>query len=511
MNNDGPLPFVHATVIHMLRAAALAAPQAEALVCGDERLTYAAYWQSVAAFAKGLEQRGSRGGRVAVLMGNSIDTAIACFAVQAAGAQLVPLNPAYTGHELRFILQDAEPDVMVHETSTGDMVAALTAETGIRHRIEVGPAFRLFDAARHNGWVPDVSLPEPDALALLQYTGGTTGRPKGVMLSHRAVATNVSQREALLPTRPDDRVLAITPLFHSYASAMGLSLAAYAKATLVVLPRYRPQEVIDTVARERISLFAGSPTIFNGLMAHEGFPDADWSSLRLTYSGSAALPEETLRRWEVATGAPVCEGYGQTEAGPVLTYNPQDGVRKIGSVGVPLPGTQVQVVDVESGTRILQAGELGEVRARGPQIMAGYRNRPDETAAALRDGFLYTGDIGTFDEDGYLFIRDRKKEMVIVAGFNVYPREVEETLHAHEAVSEAAVVGRPDPYRGEALVAFVVPRPGRFLDEDILRAHLADRLVRYKLPSTIHFVESLPRTTVGKIDKIALRKAAENP
>jgi long-chain acyl-CoA synthetase len=490
----------------MLRAAALAAPATEALVCADERLDYAGYWRAVAVFAEELRERGAQGARVALLIGNGIDTAIACYAAQAAGAQLVPLNPAYTVHELRFILADAAPQVLVHDSAM-EAAVALAAEIGVPHRIAVGFNRRLVTAARGSSPPIEISLPDPDSLALLQYTGGTTGRPKGVMLTHRAVAINVSQREALLPTLPErDRILAITPLFHSYASAMGLSLAAYARSTLVILPRYRPDIVIDTVARERITLFAGSPTIFNGLMAHEAFPGADWSSLRLTYSGSAALPEETLRRWEQATGAPVCEGYGQTEAGPVLTYNPQNGIRKIGSVGVPLPQTDIEIVDVETGTKVLGPRELGEVRARGPQIMVGYRNRPEETAAALRDGFLYTGDIGVLGDDGYLTIRDRKKEMVIVSGYNVYPREVEEALYTHAAVAEAAVVGRLDSYRGECLVAFIVPRHGCALDEETLRAYLAERLVHYKLPSTMHFVDDLPRTSVGKIDKIALRR-----
>ena len=349
-------------------------------------------------------------------------------------------------------------------------------------------------------------LPDPAGLSTLQYTGGTTGRAKGVNLGHAAVATNVGQRESLLPTRPGhERVLAITPLFHSYASAMGLYLAAFCRGTLVILPRYHPAAVLDAIGRERITLFSGSPTIFAGLMGFEGFAQADFSSLELCFSGSAALPEATLQRWEAATGTTICEGYGQTEAGPVLTYNPRFGRRKPGSVGVVVDDTVVEIVDVETGRTVLPPGERGEIRARGPQLMEGYRNRPEETQAALRDGWLYTSDIGWLDDEGYLTVCDRKKDMVIVSGFNVYPREVEEALQHHHAVAEAAVVGMPDAYRGEQLRALVVLRPGAQPDPGALIAHLQALLARYKVPQTIEIVAALPKTVIGKVDKQRIR------
>jgi long-chain acyl-CoA synthetase len=508
MNGLDALPLRHETVVHALADAAAKAPHETALVCGDETLDYRGYAACVAALAAELAPLGARGERVALLMGNSPDIAIATFAVQAAGFQVVPLNPAYTAHELDPILANAAPVALIHDE--GCAAAALDAARarGVKRLLPVGPATRLTrwrDRPLPSGGLP---LPRADELSTLQYTGGTTGRSKGVDLTHAAVSINVSQREALLPTEPEaERVLAVTPLFHVYAVSMGLYLAAYSRGTLVILPRYRPELVLEAIERHRITLFSGSPTLFTGLMAYEHFARHDLASLRLCYSGSAALPQETLRRWEQATGCGVVEGYGQSEAGPVLTYNPRDGVRKIGSVGVTLPLTEVQVVDVETGTRVLGPGQVGEIRARGPQIMRGYRALPEETAAALRDGWLYTGDIGELDADGYLYIRDRKKDMVIVGGYNVYPREVEEALYAHPSVIEAAVVGVPDSYRGEALVAFVVCRePGP--SADVLREHLAERLVRYKIPGTIHFVGALPKTVVGKTDKTRLRSQA---
>jgi long-chain acyl-CoA synthetase len=295
------------------------------------------------------------------------------------------------------------------------------------------------------------------------------------------------------------------PLFHSYAMAMGLFLCGYSGSTLVVQPGYHPQHLLDAIEREGITIFPGSPTIFTGLMQHEAFARTDWSHVHTCYSGSAALSRETLERWQAATGAQIFEGYGQTEAGPVLSFNPQRGPVKAGSVGIALAGTELQVVDPEQGTRVLPVGERGEIRARGPQVMRGYMNLPSETAEALRDGWLYTGDIGEFDADGYLFIRDRKKDLVIVGGYNVYPREVEEVLFAHPQVVDAAVVGQSDAYRGERLHAFVVLREGCTFDEEQLREYCAGQLARYKIPARIERLDALPKTSVNKTDKKVLK------
>ncbi|MFQ5692941.1 MAG: AMP-binding protein, partial [Nitrospinota bacterium] len=259
--------------------------------------------------------------------------------------------------------------------------------------------------------------------------------------------------------------------------------------------------------RERITRLPAGPTVFNGLMGYEGFEGTDFSSLRTGYSGSAPLPEETLKRWQAQTGCPIREGYGQSEAGPVLTYVPEGREIKPGSVGPPLPLTELQIVDVDTGTKVLGVGEQGEIRARGPQIMSGYRNRPEETAETLRDGWLYTGDIGEFDAAGDLYIRDRKKDMAIVGGYNVYPREIDEVLYAHPAIAEAAAVGVPDDYRGEVIKAYVALKPGAECTPEDLMAHCRERLAKYKVPVSIEIMAEIPKTTVGKIDKKALRSA----
>ncbi|HEY0877592.1 MAG TPA: AMP-binding protein [Zeimonas sp.] len=499
------------SVVHMLDEAARLAPQREALVCGDERLRYDEYLRCVAGFARELVERDARGERVAIVLGNSLDTCVALFAVHAAGAQAVPLNPLYTEHELRPLFADARLHAVVYADENAPRVEALADEFDIAHRFRIGPMHRRLTAWRDDA---SMSLPRPlpraDALATLQYTGGTTGLSKGVNLLHGAVATNVLQREALLPTRRDDeRLLCVMPLFHVYAVAMCLHNMALARGALVIVARYTPDAVLDALVRERITIFAGSPTLFTGLLNHPGFSRDAFATLRLSYSGSAALPEELLRRWEQATGTPVLEGYGQSEAGPVVSFNPVHGVRKPGSVGVPLPLTDVQIVDTDTGSRVLGIGEKGEIRVRGPQVMRDYRNLPIETAAALRDGWLHTGDIGELDADGYLYVRDRKKEMAKVSGYNVFPREVEEVLYLHPAVAEAAAIGVPDAYRGEAIRAFVALAPGRHASADALVEHCRERLAPYKIPSRIVLVDALPKTVVGKIDKVRLRACAD--
>ncbi len=509
------LPRVFPTVVHMLADACMRFPNNTALVCGADRLSYAEYLRCVAGFADELVAHGAPGSRVALICGNSLDMPIAMFGIHAAGAQAVPINPTYTGRELTYILSDADPVAVVYDDEIAGKVEPLLGAS-VRHKVRIGRASgRSLTAWRHEA---DRRLPQPwpspDDLATLQYTGGTTGLPKGVNINHRQMAVNISQREAALPTRPgDESILCMMPLFHVFAVSMCLHLSAYCGGQLVIMPRYRPDLVLELIAKEKITRLPAGPTVFIGLLSHEKFATTDFASLRAAYSGSAPLPEETLRRWTAHTGTPILEGFGQTEAGPVLTYVREGGPLKVGSVGPPLPLTEIEIVDTETGTRVLGIGEIGEIRARGPQIMSGYRNKPKETAEALRGGWLYTGDIGEFDADGYLYIRDRKKDMVIVGGYNVYPREVDEVLFAHPAVKEAATAGAPDSYYGETVQAFVVLHEGARAAATDLIDHCKRNLAPYKVPSQIHLVDALPRTTVGKIDKVALRQrlAAQAP
>ncbi len=506
------LPRPYPTVVHMLLEAAERAPDRDALICEGERLTYARYLQCVAGLANELHEMDVAGERVAFILGNSLDICIAYFAAHLARAQVTPLNPLYTERELRPMLMDAAPQVLIYDEARHDRDGRLATELKIPHtfRIGAGQGSRRFihpDQWRSMRLPSD--LPFPADLGTLQFTGGTTGRAKGANLTHAATSINLSQREVIFPMDDDvERCLCVMPLFHCYASHMNLHAMALHRGTLVVQKRYHPADVLETLVRERITLFGGSPTLFAGLMNFPDFAQADFSLLNLSCSGGSPLPAEMLARWEEQTRTPIIEGYGQTEAGPVISFNPVNGVRKPGSVGVAVAQTELQIVDVETGTKALPQGEKGEIRLRGPQLMRDYRNLPEETAQALRHGWLHTGDVGELDPDGYLFIRGRKKEMIIVSGYNVFPREVEEVLHGNPAVREVAVVGRPDAYRGELPVAFVVARDGASLDSAELGAFCADRLARYKIPAEFKIVEALPKTAVGKIDKLTLAEMA---
>ncbi len=505
---DQTLPRVFSTVVEMLVDACARFPHNTALRCGDRQLSYLEYRNCVAGFADELIRYGARGSRVALVCANSLDLPIAMFAVHAAGAQAVPINPTYTERELSYILRDSDPVAIIYDADTAAKIEPLIEAESIRAAIQIGgDVGRRLDGWRTNNSLRLPPSPAPDDLASLQYTGGTTGLPKGVNISHRQMSINISQREAALPTRDgDESILCMMPLFHVFAVAMCLHLSAYCAGKLVIVPRYRPDLVLDLIASERITRLPAGPTVFIGLLAHEKFATANFCSLRCAYSGSAPLAEETLRQWKTRTGTAILEGFGQTEAGPVLTYVRDGGPLKVGSVGPALPLTEIEIVDTETGQKVLGVGEVGEVRARGPQVMSGYRNKPTESAEALRDGWLYTGDIGELDTDGYLYIRDRKKDMVIVGGYNVYPREVDEVLFSHPSVKEAASTGVADSYYGEKICAFVVLKPGAPTDTPNLIEFCKKNLAPYKVPSVVKLVEELPRTTVGKIDKSALRE-----
>ncbi len=502
MTNSDPLPHVYETVVHMLVTAAQDHPDQVAITCGDVHLTYREYLNSVEKLAHKLLELGSKGERIALIMENSIDMAIAMFSVHAGGAQVVPINPLYTAREATYILKDSMPVVTIYHRSMGELVETLP-HTGTK---VVSDGTTFLKRSTNTDREPRTIIPIADDLATLQYTGGTTGYPKGVNLSHAQVSINISQREAILPTKiQSETIVCVMPLFHVFAVSMCLHLACYCRSRLVILPRYHPKELCDALQREKITILPAGPTIFAGLLNFEEFEEADLEHLSKCYSGSAPLPEETLRQWQSITGCFILEGYGQTEAGPVLTYNPETGKKKSGSVGVPLHGTEVEIVDIADHTKILPPGKTGEIRARGSQIMSGYRNLPEETASTIRDGWLYTGDIGEFDEDGYLYIRDRKKDMAIVGGYNVFPREIDEVLYTHPMVAEAATIGIPDTYYGEVTKAWVVLKPGMTCSEQDLITFCSNNLAKYKVPTAIVITTALPKTTIGKIDKKALR------
>lgn len=493
MTPGGYTAEVPASVVHLLRDAAAQQPDAWALRFEGERLSYAEYAGLVGAFAHELQDRVAAGARVALLMQNSLDLAIATFAVHALRAQVVALNPAYGERELAAMLEDADPCLVLVDgsakTDPGRLCRAPLQRLGHGKTL-----LRLRGGLRA---LPE-TLPTHEDLATLQFTGGTTGRSKGVDIAHRQLAHNLVQREAWLPTRRGQEVMLCTmPLFHVSAVAMCLHLCVFAQSELVIHRRFEARAALDALADEGITLMSAAPAIFHDLLLQPDLGRVARGRLRACFSGAAPLPARTLEAFERLSGCPIYEGYGQSEAGPCLTYNPVHRPRKPGSVGLPVPGGELRLLDGQD--RPVPPGEVGEICVRGPHVMVGYRQRPELTAQALRGGWLHTGDLARLDDEGYVFIQGRVSEAINVGGFKVYPLEVEQTLRECEAVAECAAFAVPDERLGEVVHAWVTPAPGHTPDIQALRDHLAARLAPYKVPRRIGIAERLPRTSVGKL------------
>ncbi|HHY94441.1 MAG TPA: long-chain fatty acid--CoA ligase [Firmicutes bacterium] len=354
---------------------------------------------------------------------------------------------------------------------------------------------------RFSGKSPRPAILADETPCAILYTSGTTGKPKGAVLSHKNLLANVRQMDDASDLGSDDNFLSVLPMFHSFGWTVCVLFALYMGSTITILDGFRPKETLRTLMEEGVTVFCGVPAMF-AVLAH-GTAESIPLPLKLTVAGGAPLPEAVIRAFDARFQATLVEGYGLSEASPVVCLNPLDGVRKVGSVGIPLPGVEVRVVG--EGMQEVPAGEIGEIAVRGDNVMLGYYGLPAETAEALVDGWLLTGDLGRMDEDGYVYVVDRKKDLVIVSGFNVYPREIEDVLLSHPRIGEAAVIGIPDPVKGEVVKAFVVPREGEKIEKAEILDFLKPRLARYKLPQVIEFAETLPRTPSGKVLKRLLK------
>ena len=342
---------------------------------------------------------------------------------------------------------------------------------------------------------------------MMFFTGGTTGLPKGAEHRHRHIMAFCRLEAAFFSSLEYDKEvsLAVAPMFHIFGHHHGAIHPLYIGATHVIVRQYKPDIVLDQLSKHKVTLFAGGPsTVYVGILAAEGMKTADLSNLKICCAGSSPLSADLLTNWQKTTGCPIYEGVGMSEGAPYAN-NPVSGKRKVLSVGVPPPETDVEIVDLETGTRVMPPYERGEIRVRGPQMVSSYRNRPEETAYTIRGGWVYTGDIGYFDDEGYLFVVDRKKELIISGGYNIYPREIDEVLHSHPDTLEVATVGVKDTFRGEIPVAFVVLQSGRTVSAEDLLTYCKQKLVDYKIPRRIEFLDALPKTGPGKIDKLKLR------
>ncbi len=505
------------TLLDMLATSAGRVPHRPALVFRERRVSYAqllAGARGVGALLQALGVR--RGDRVVLVLPNAPEFGVGYFGILAAGATVVPLNPLLKAKEVRFILEDSRPAAMVCVAMTYPLLQG--ARRGLGRHIPV-LALDPIASGLESGdiaWGAGETLPQAATTALVEaedvaaclYTSGTTGRPKGAMLTHRNLLANIQSFQEILAVTEADVFLTVLPMFHAFAATVMFLEPLSVGACIVVEPRFAPELVLKAIALHRVTLFAGVPTMF-AVLAGLPRPAADLSPWRLCISGGAPLPPAILEAFEAKYGVPIFEGYGPTECAPVLTVNPPRGLRKIGSVGPAITQVELRIVD-DAGAPV-PVGRVGEIVARGPNVMQGYWNRPEETAEVLRDGWYHTGDLGRVDEDGYYSIVDRKTDLILVGGLNVYPREVELVLADHPAVVEAAVIGVPDPVRGEAPKALVVLREGKPADPQALLQWCRQRLANYKVPREITLVPSLPKTFTGKILKTELRSAGEAP
>jgi long-chain acyl-CoA synthetase len=535
------------TVPDLLRHSADRFAKSPALLFYGTCISYGELDDLTTRFAFALRQLGiSQGDRVALMLPNIPQTVIAYYGILKAGAVVVPTNPLYVEREIQTQLTDAEAETMVVLDLFYSRVRAVREATTLPKRIIVTgiqdylPFFKkllypikarfsrrwvsvdkappvydfleLLRTPHKKGAGDSAGLPlvRPTDLAQLQYTGGTTGTPKGVMLTHHNVVVNTLQGRYWSPDFRDglEIFLGAIPFFHCYGQTTCQNLAIATGCPVVLLPRFHANEVIKAIHTHRITIFSGVPMMYSMVVEHPDARRYDLRSLRVCLSGASSLPGDVQERFESLTGARISEGYGLTEAGPTTHCNPLHGEHPPGSMGLPFPDTEARVVDADTGLEEVPEGETGELIVRGPQVMQGYWNKEDETRAVLRDGWLYTGDLVRRDDRGYFYFVDRKKDIIKSRGETVYPREVEEVLRQHPAVSEAAVVGVPDHDYGEVINAYVVAKPGSFITEQALIAHCAGLLARYKIPSAVQFRQELPRTVIGKVLRRTMRAEA---
>ncbi|WEO99419.1 long-chain fatty acid--CoA ligase [Streptomyces sp. FXJ1.172] len=474
-------------------------PDHPALRLGTATTSYAELDRLSAQAAALLRTEGLRtGDRVALMLPNVPEFVVLYYAVLRAGGIVVPLNPLLKERETAYHLQDSGAVLLFEwHAAPGEGTAGARA-AGVRH-LAVEPAAFAGELARLEPQY-EVTAAAGDDIAVLLYTSGTTGRPKGAALTHAGLRhnTEVNVHEVQQMTS-QDVIVGCLPLFHIFGQTCTMNVAVHCGASLTLVPRFEPGAVLDAIARDRATVFEGVPTMYAALLQHAGAADADVSSLRTCLSGGASLPVEVLHGFERRFGCMVLEGFGMSETSPVVTFNHPDRPRKPGSIGTPIRDVEVRLLD-ETGRDVAE-GEVGELAVRGPNVMKEYWNRPEDTAAAIPDGWLRTGDLGRRDEDGYLYIVDRKKDLIIRGGYNVYPREIEEVLHEHPAVALAAVLGVPDERLGEEVAAAVVLRPGVQADAEELQQFVRDRVAAYKYPRRLWVTDALPMGPSGKILK----------
>jgi long-chain acyl-CoA synthetase len=533
--------FTETTLSQALDQALAAYPDNNALAFMGKIVSYRELHDMVGRFASALKAMGvGPGDRVALLLPNLVQTVVGMYAAFRLGAVAVPNNPLYTDRELEHQLNDSEAGILLCLDTLAPRMLSLRAKTKVTKIINCHirdylpfPLKQLFPVLKK-----DLHLKSPQAdglyeftdlikrheplkesspaamedTAVIIYTGGTTGVSKGVELTHRNLSSNCQQLRAWCRDFRDseEKVLGCLPFFHSYGLTAVMNMAVFHGWCNVLIPKPEAKAILDAVDKYGVTLIPGVPTLFNAMINYPQINKYSLSSVKGCFSAAAPLAMETIRGFKELTGILISEAYGLTESGPCTHAIPLGGKEKPGCIGLPIPDTDAKLVDVDDyATEVTTIGEPGELCVKGPQIMKGYINRPEETAMALRDGWLLTGDIAVVDDEGYFTIVDRKKDMVISGGFNIYPREVDEVLYTHPKVREACAIGVADPHSGERIKAYVVVKEGVQCTEDEIIEFCRERLTRYKVPKFVEFIDDLPKSAVGKILRKELRKMEE--
>jgi long-chain acyl-CoA synthetase len=529
------------TLHEMFYRTAAKYPDRDALIFQGYRIKYSELRDLVDTLAAFLSSKGiKKGDVVAILLPNMIQTVASYYAVLKIGGIVQMNNPLYTDRELEYQFNDSGAKFLITLDLLASRMIALREKTKIEHIIwtsiadylpglkkflvklvgkkkglcaDVPAASKVYhwaEAASFKGNVPEVTVDFEDT-AVYQYTGGTTAQSKGAILTHKNLCCMIQMYEAWFPTlkKGDEVLIAAAPVFHVLGMSAAMNLPMYMGWTAVMVPKPQPKELLEATRKYRPTVCSMVPTMYVGMLQHPDLKKTDMTCYKVLTSGGSSLPVEVLKKFKELTGADINEGFGMTETSPQTHLNPYGGLNKPGSIGIPYPDTEVKIVDLERGEDSMPVGKEGEMIFKGPQVTKGYLNKPEETAKSIRNGWLYSGDIAYMDEDGYFFVVDRKKDLIISGGYNVYPREIEEVLYKHPLIQKAAAIGVPDEKRGENIKIFVVPNEGATLTVDEVMNYCKENLAKYKWPSEIEIRSSLPESNVGKILKKELRREEE--
>jgi len=532
------LTYPDSTLGNVLAQTAQKFPNHTALLFFGKKISYSELDRLVNRFAQALVGLGVRkGDRVAIMLPNIPQMVIAYYGTLRSGAVAVPTNPLYHEHELEVQLKDSGAETLVAVDMFFPVITHVLKKTSVKNLIlcgikdylpfplnllypikaridkqwvsvkRVAPIYDFMSLLNKAPSTPVSADISSNDTALLQYTGGTTGVPKGAILTHRNLVVNASQSRAWLTLRNEgeERILCVIPFFHVYGMTTAMNLGVLIGAELILLPKFHTKEVLQMISKHRPTIFPGIQAMYLAIGNYTDINKYDLTSLKAAISGAGPLMREVQDRFEQLTKARIVEGYGLSEASPVTHANPIFGKRKLGTIGLPWPDVEARIVDIETGETILPVGEAGELVVKGPQVMKGYWNKPEETAQALRGGWLHTGDIAKMDEDGYFTIVDRIKDMIKTVGENVYPREVEEVLFAHPKVKDAVIVGIPQEFLGEKIKAYIVLKEGVTATAEEIIQFCREQLSKFKVPKEIEFRKELPKTLVGKVLRRVLR------